>query len=83
MKTVNWMNHIAPPKSELQANSISEPEGERIRGELIDFLNRNKIVSIFLDTENHQVNVDIAPRLPQRIKSVLTKWGSIYVEDKD
>lgn len=72
--------HVAPPLEDLEANAKEEPEGERIRAELIDWLTRNKISSVYLDTERHIVEINIA-KLPPRIKPVLTKWGSIFVED--
>lgn len=73
--------HISPDKDALERNKSVEAEGERIRGELVDFLNRNRIVGMMLDTEEHVVRVDIA-KLPPNIKPVLTLWGSIYVKDE-
>jgi hypothetical protein len=72
--------HVAPDKEAIAKNAAKEPEGERIRAELIDFINRNKIVNLFLDTDEHVVTIDIV-RLPPRIKPVLTIWGAIYVRD--
>lgn len=74
--------HIAPDKTDVVNNVSHEPEGERIRAELIDFLTRNKIHSIMLDTDDHCVQVD-GVKLPPRIKDVLTIWGSIYVRVED
>jgi hypothetical protein len=73
--------HVPPDRADIAANVSKEPEGERIRAELEDFLTRNKIVSISLDTERHSVSVDIV-RLPSEIEPVLNVWGSIYVERK-
>lgn len=61
---------------------MAEPEGERIRAELEDFLTRNKIVGMMLDTQEHCITIDIV-KLPPRTKSVLTKWGSIRVRDEE
>ena len=74
--------HSAPPQDVLDDNKLREPEGERIRAELTDFLTRNKIVSIMLDTENHCVDIHSA-KLPSRITPILTYWGSIYGEAMD
>lgn len=74
--------HVAPNRDDIDANKSKEPEGERIRAELEDFITRNKIVSILLDTEKNLVEINIA-KLPPRIKHVLTKWGSIFVVDED
>jgi len=73
--------HVPPPKEDIEANRLKEPEGERLRAELTDWLDKNGIVSILMDTEEHQVQIDIAPRLPPRIKNILSRWGSIYVKD--
>jgi hypothetical protein len=73
--------HVPPDQAAITANMFKEPEGERIRAELVAFLNRNKIVSILLDTENHNVRIDIN-HLPPEIKSVLTLWGSIFVRNE-
>ena len=70
--------HIVPDRNGIKANERKEPEGERIRAELEDFLTRNKIVSINLDTEKHCVQID-SVKLPPSIRPVLTCWGSIYV----
>lgn len=72
--------HIAPPQSDLNYNALKEPEGERIRAELIEWLTRNKIVTVLLDTDEHCVSIDIV-KLPPRIKPVLTSWGSIFIKD--
>lgn len=79
---MGFTQHVKPNRQDIAENAAKEPEGERIRAELEDFLTRNKIVSMFLDTDEHVVEVNIA-RLPPRIKDVLTKWGSIYVKDCD
>lgn len=73
--------HIAPDRNDIEANKRKEAEGERIRAELEDFLTRNDIVGIMLDTEKHVVRVDIN-KLPPHIKPVLTLWGSIFVVDE-
>lgn len=72
--------HEAPPEGFSAKNAAREPEGERIRKELIEFLERNKISSICLDTPLHYVDIQSA-KLPPRIKNVLSKWGSVYVVD--
>lgn len=74
--------HIAPNENDIVENTIAEPDGERIRAELVDFLKRNKIVSIMLDTEEHVVEVNIV-KLPPKITPVLTTWGSVFVRDDD
>lgn len=71
--------HIPPDQSAIEKNKALEPEGERIRQELIEFLERNKICAILLDTPNHSVSIDYQPKLPNEIKPVLSKWGSIYI----
>lgn len=75
-------SHIAPDREDIYKNIANEPEGERIRQELEDFLRRNNIVSILLDTEEHCIDIDIV-KLPPRIKHVLTWWGSVFVRDDD
>jgi hypothetical protein len=72
--------HVPPDEEAIERNKEREPEGERIRAELIDWLTRNKIVSVMLDTAEHRVSVDIV-KLPPRTKSVLGIWGSIRVRD--
>jgi hypothetical protein len=79
---MNLTTHVAPDEEDLKKNIIVEPLGERLRAELTEWLDKNKIVSIFLDTPNHRVMVDIV-KLPPRIKSVLKIWGSIFVEDRE
>lgn len=77
---MSYLFHTAPDRDAIEANKLKEPEGERIRKELEAFLRRNKISGIFLDTDEHTVRVEIA-KLPDRIKPVLTQWGSVYVKD--
>jgi len=77
---MNTSTHHVPDKEAIERNKKIEPEGERIRQELIDFLERNKIVTISLDTDEHSVSVDIV-KLPPEIKPVLRSWGSIYVKN--
>lgn len=72
--------HTVPDEAAVKANEAKEPEGERIRRELIDFLTRNKVAGIMLDTPLHMVEVRSAT-LPPKIKNVLSSWGSIYVVD--
>jgi hypothetical protein len=72
--------HIAPDQKDIEANKKAEPEGERLRAELSEWLEKNGIVSMCLDTPNHVVRVDIV-KLPPRIKPVLRLWGSIFVKD--
>lgn len=71
-----------PDADSIEANRAVEPEGERLRQELTEWLVKNRIVGIMLDTPSHSVEVRCEPDLPPRIKSVLTLWGSIYVEDE-
>ncbi len=78
---MSHLNHIAPDRVALEANKKHEPLGEQIRGELEALLNKYQIVSILLDTDEHQVSIDSA-KLPPNIKPVLTHWGSIYVKDE-
>jgi hypothetical protein len=73
--------HIAPDRDACVANIEKEPEGERIRMELEDFLRRNKIVSIMMDTPEHMVSIDIV-KLPPRIKPILRLWGSVFIKDE-
>lgn len=73
-------SHSLPPEFYTDFRRLTEPEGERLRSELTDWLEKNGIVSIVLDTPEHVVSVDIL-KLPQRLKPVLTLWGSIYVKD--
>jgi hypothetical protein len=72
--------HTAPDRDAITENVANEPEGERIRAELEDFLKRNNIVAITLDTDEHVIEIDIV-KLPSRTKSVLTKWGAIRIND--
>lgn len=80
---MTYPSWIAPKEKDLEENKAKEPEGERIRAELIDFLERNKICGMLLDTPHHHVAIDFGPRLPDRIKQVLTVWGSIYVVESE
>ena len=76
----HWIaSHIAPDRAEVEANAVNEPEGERLRRELEAWLDKNKILGIFLDTPNHRVEIDWAHRLPPEIRSVLTIWGAISI----
>lgn len=78
---MGWIDcHVAPDRSAIAQNVANEPEGERIRAELEDFLNRNNIVSVLLDTDQHNVQIDIV-KLPPEIKPVLTCWGSVFVRN--
>jgi hypothetical protein len=79
---MSWIkSHVAPDQEAITANAAKEPEGERIRAELVDWLRRNKIVNVLLNTAEHNVQVDIV-KLPPEIKPVLTLWGSIYVRNE-
>ena len=73
--------HTVPDQGDIRHNQEVEPEGERLRRELTEWLRINKISSIMLDTDEHCVTVDIA-KLPPNIKPVLTCWGAIYVKDE-
>lgn len=77
----SWV-HVIPDEVAIEANRSKEPEGERLRSELAEWIDRNGIVGIFLDTERHVIDVSSA-RLPSNIKPVLTLWGSIYVRDEE
>jgi hypothetical protein len=77
---MNIKCHVIPKQTDIQKNEIVEPEGERLRKELTEWLNKNGIVSILLDTPEHLVDIQIV-KLPPRIKNVLTLWGSIYVRN--
>jgi hypothetical protein len=70
---------VAPNQNDVEANKLKEQEGERIRAELIDFLERNKVCGILMDTPHHHVDIQWGPRLPSEIKPVLTMWGSIFI----
>lgn len=73
--------HAAPDKEAIERNKKREPLGEQIRAELIDWINRNGIVTVMLDTDEHCISVDIV-KLPPEIKPALTLWGSIYVRNE-
>jgi hypothetical protein len=75
---MNVDHHIAPNRAAIEHNKLRQPEGERLRAELTDWLEKNNIVSILLDTPRHCVNIQ-TPRLPDNIKNVLSIYGSIYV----
>jgi hypothetical protein len=77
--TGGYSCHITPDPADIEKNKKAEPHGERLRAELQDWLERNGIVSIMLDTNHHVVRVDIAPKLPPEIRPVLGLWGSIFV----
>lgn len=78
---MNVFCHVAPVEADIEQNKKAEPEGERLRYELCEWLKKNKIVSIMLDTPEHVVRVDIV-KLPPRTTSVLTLWGSIRIVDE-
>jgi hypothetical protein len=73
--------HTAPDEGDIRRNQALEPEGERLRRELTEWLRINKISGILLDTPEHCVDIQIA-KLPPNIKNVLSSWGSIYVKDE-
>lgn len=72
--------HIAPPTDVIEKNKETEPEGERLRAELADWLRHNQIGGILMDTKDHIVDIQIR-RLPPRLKWVLSTWGTITVVD--
>lgn len=74
---------IKPDDSEIRRNEQLEPQGERLRRELVDWLERNRIAGILLDTPHHHVNINFGPRLPNEIRNVLSNWGSIDVTVSD
>ena len=78
----SYSTHIPPDPIAIKNNESKEPEGERLRKELTDWLNKNKIVSIYLDTDAHIIQAQIV-KLPPNIKPILTIWGSIYVENTE
>ncbi len=73
--------HASPNEADIARNTKLEPEGERIRRELVEFLERNKIAAIYLDTATLTVDVQ-SVCLPPKIRNVLSVWGSIYVVDE-
>lgn len=75
--------HVVPEQSDIEANRSKEPERERIRQELIDFLERNKICGILLYTPHHHVDIQYCPLLPDEIHNVLSLRGSIYIVVKE
>lgn len=72
--------HVPPDPIAIEKNREIEPDGERLREELTNWLERNGIVSMMLDTPKHYVDVGIT-KLPPRIHPVLRLWGSIYTID--
>lgn len=74
--------HVAPNPSDIERNRAKEPDGERLRQELTEWIERNGVVSMMLDTPTHYVEMGIA-KLPPRIKPILTLWGSIYQIDDE
>jgi hypothetical protein len=78
---MNTSCHIAPNLQDIERNAKEEPLGERLRAELTEWLEKNEIVSVMLDTPEHVVRIDII-KLPPRIKPVLRLWGSIFVRDR-
>lgn len=65
----------------LTAAPTGSTEPQKCACTLISFLERNKIVGVLLDTEQHRISIDIL-KLPPEIKPVLTLWGSIYVRNE-
>jgi hypothetical protein len=76
-----YSSHVKPDEAAIERNKAVEPEGERLRAELTAWLEKNEVVSVFLDTTEHLVDIQIA-KLPPRMKNVLSTWGSIYVKDE-
>lgn len=76
-------SHIPPDPEAIEANKAREPDGERLRAELTEWLDKNSIVGIMMATPNHSIEIRCEPRLPPHIKPVLTVWGSIYVVEPD
>jgi hypothetical protein len=74
--------HVAPPEDAIRKNVEFEPEGERIRQELTQWMEKNGIVALYLDTADHTVEIH-SVKLPPRLKSVLTSWGAISVVDTE
>lgn len=73
-------SHVPPDVESCQQNAVKEPQGERLRNELEAWLIDNKIVGILMDTKDHFVSIDCAPKLPPNTRPVLTHWGAIRVE---
>lgn len=82
VKLTSPYDHVRPNRSDIEQNKIVEPLGEKLRSELEAWLAENHIVSVFMDTEEHTVRIDIA-KLPPEITLVLRAWGSIYVKAQD
>jgi hypothetical protein len=74
--------HTRPAEAYIEKNKKREPEGERIRKELIEFLERNKIATMLVDTAHHTIEVNI-DKLPHKMKQVLSKYGCIMVVDDE
>ncbi len=72
-----------PPDEAVELNKVVEPEGERLRAELTEWLKKNKIVSAIIETKEHFITIDIGSCLPDQMKSVLTVHGSIYIRDME
>lgn len=79
---MSWPGWKAPDKARIEGNKPSEPEGERLRAELTEWLTKNKIVGILMDTPEHHVDINYGPNLPPNIKLVLHVYGGIYVKDE-
>lgn len=72
------MSDVKKMRKAINKNWSREPLGEQLRAGLIEWITRNGIVSISLDTEEHHVYIS-SIKLPPEIKPVLTHYGSIYV----
>lgn len=77
-----YLWHDEPPQDAIDTNWKEEPEGENLRASITDFLKYKNLVAVSLHTRHHIVDIQ-SVKLPPRIKPVLTKWGAIYVEDKE
>lgn len=80
---MSYPGWIAPDEQDVEKNRVAEPEGERLRKELTDWLERNRICGMHLDTLHHVVRIDFGPKLPNEIRNKLSCWGSIYVVVSD
>ena len=56
--------HESPDVEACRANQAKEPEGEQLRSELEEWLEKNKIVSILMDTKSNFVSICNGPPLP-------------------
>lgn len=80
---MSYPSWFPPDEKDVAANIAKEPEGERLRRELTEWLERNHVCSGILDTTHHHVSIHFGPNLPNEIMSVLSIWGAIDVVVSD